>query len=100
MIGVLIQRGRGVKFEGVEVGMSGCSKYKLLVTVTEGTTGMVIEVEGEETRGEGNSSGRGNCARWRNKRSGKGMSGGRIGWDVIDGKIVLVMVCGVLVEIC
>ena len=46
--------------------MSGFSKEKLLVTDTEGTTGVVIEVEGIETKDgdeDGNNIGRGNCAR-------------------------------------
>ena len=34
--------------EEVEVGMSGCNKEKLLVTGTDGTIRVVIEVEGEE----------------------------------------------------
>ena len=42
--------GRGAKFEvgGVEVRVSGSSKEKSLVTGTEGTIELVIEVEGEE----------------------------------------------------
>ena len=52
MIGVRIWHGREARFEveGVEVGISGSSKEKLFVTATEGTTGKVIEVEGEEAR--------------------------------------------------
>ena len=36
--------------EGVEIGESGSNKEKLLVTGTEETKGVVIEVEGEEAR--------------------------------------------------
>ena len=51
LIDVKIGRGRGAKFEveEVEVRVSGSSKEKLLVTGTEGTTGVVIV--GEEARG-------------------------------------------------
>ena len=51
LIGVRIQCGKEVRFEveGVEVGLSRYSKEKL-VTGTEGTTGVVIEVVDEETR--------------------------------------------------
>ena len=52
MIGVRIRCGKGAKFEveGVKVGVSGSCKEKLLVTGTEGTTGGVRELEGEEAR--------------------------------------------------
>ena len=48
LIGVRIRRGRGARseVERVEVGMSRSSK----VTGSEGITGVVIEVEGEESR--------------------------------------------------
>ena len=37
-------------FEGVEVGLSGFSKEKLLVTGTEGIIGWMRKVEAEEAR--------------------------------------------------
>ena len=59
-----IQCRRGISFEveGVAVVVSGFSNETLLVTGTEGTTRGMREMEGKEVR-EGNSSGRGNCAR-------------------------------------
>ena len=51
MIGVRIRCGRGARFEvGVQLRVSWSNEEKLLVTGTERTTGMVIEVEDEEAR--------------------------------------------------
>ena len=41
--------GRGARLEGAEIGLSRFSKEKLFVTVSEGTTGRVREVEVEES---------------------------------------------------
>ena len=88
MFGAGVQCGRGVKFkvEGVEVGVSGFKREKLLFTGTEVTTGWVREVEevivlDEVTRGVEEEAVR-----------------VEEGWDVVGGESVLVMVCGVLME--
>ena len=48
-VGILRGREARLEVEGVEVVVSGSSKKKRLITCTEGTTGVVMEV-GEEAR--------------------------------------------------
>ena len=47
-----LERGERFEVEGVEVGVSGFNKEKILVTGTEGIIGGMKEVEGEEAREE------------------------------------------------
>ena len=47
-----LERGERFEVEGVEVGVSGFNKEKILVTGTEGIIGGMKEVEGKEAREE------------------------------------------------
>ena len=89
VFGTRVPHGWGIRFEveGVEVGVSGFTREKLVFTGTEVTTRWVGEVEEVIMLDEGTRE-VGEEAVWVEEK----------GWDVVGGKSVLIVVRGMLME--